>query len=506
MTGNVDHAVILGSGIGGLSAAAVLAPRFRHVTVLERDTPPSQAQVRRGVPQAAHFHGLVSHGCDLLDEILPSFGAQLIAKGATPAELLSQVHLEYFGSVLKQVPIGLDVILASRPFLEAHLRQRVKDLPNVTVTEGAEAVGLLASHRHNRITGVQVSGLREAGQQSLDCDLVVDATGRAGRGATWLAAQGWHGPAEKKTRIDIAYTSCHYRLPPDASGAGKVFLSATRPDRPRGMIFVAQENNQWVLSLYGHGKGHRPPSEPRAFDAYARELLPPEGRDVLDRCERVGDISTYRVPSTISRDYSSLRNLPHGLVAVGEAVSSINPLYGTGMTAAVAEALVLAECVDRGTTDLPRQYYCAIARTMRMTWLFAALADRTLPEVPGTMPAVRKILSHAFARFARAGSKDAYVATALVKILDMTMQPTGLLHPRLLVPVLRGGADVRGRRRAGPVLRGPGHDQITKLFRSYGLVGYLVWACRRGRSPAGWYRWVVAVKCRQSAKCAIDPL
>lgn len=52
-----DHAVVLGAGIGGLAAARVLADHYAQVTVIERDSLPATAAVRRGVPQGSHMHG-----------------------------------------------------------------------------------------------------------------------------------------------------------------------------------------------------------------------------------------------------------------------------------------------------------------------------------------------------------------------------------------------------------------------------------------------------------------
>ena len=48
------QAVVIGAGIGGLTAAGALADRFDQVVVLERDTLPSEPTHRAGTPQARH--------------------------------------------------------------------------------------------------------------------------------------------------------------------------------------------------------------------------------------------------------------------------------------------------------------------------------------------------------------------------------------------------------------------------------------------------------------------
>ncbi|HTQ79075.1 MAG TPA: FAD-dependent oxidoreductase, partial [Thermoanaerobaculia bacterium] len=48
MQGQSGHAVVLGSGVAGLLAAAALAARGRRVTVVERDPLPDPAAPRQG--------------------------------------------------------------------------------------------------------------------------------------------------------------------------------------------------------------------------------------------------------------------------------------------------------------------------------------------------------------------------------------------------------------------------------------------------------------------------
>ena len=59
-------AIVIGAGIGGLTAAGVLAPYFRHVLILERDVLTPAAQARLGVPQGRHPHGLLAGDTELM--------------------------------------------------------------------------------------------------------------------------------------------------------------------------------------------------------------------------------------------------------------------------------------------------------------------------------------------------------------------------------------------------------------------------------------------------------
>jgi glycine/D-amino acid oxidase-like deaminating enzyme len=46
------RAVVIGAGIGGLTAAAAIAPFFDHITVLDGDELPENAETRKQLPKA----------------------------------------------------------------------------------------------------------------------------------------------------------------------------------------------------------------------------------------------------------------------------------------------------------------------------------------------------------------------------------------------------------------------------------------------------------------------
>ena len=80
------RAVVVGAGIGGLSAARVLAGYFEQVDVLERDPLAAFAGSRSGTPQDRHPHGLLAGGIQALREIFPGFERDLAKSGAVPVE------------------------------------------------------------------------------------------------------------------------------------------------------------------------------------------------------------------------------------------------------------------------------------------------------------------------------------------------------------------------------------------------------------------------------------
>src|SRR5512134_3596424 len=72
-----SSAIVLGASMSGLLAARALSYHFEHVTVVERDVLSEGAEVRHGVPQAAHAHGLLASGYRVMDEYFPGLMDEL---------------------------------------------------------------------------------------------------------------------------------------------------------------------------------------------------------------------------------------------------------------------------------------------------------------------------------------------------------------------------------------------------------------------------------------------
>jgi flavin-dependent dehydrogenase len=65
-----EKAAVVGSGMGGLVTARVLADHFESVVLIDRDSIPEKPVIRAGVPQGNHFHGILPGGLNVFDEEL----------------------------------------------------------------------------------------------------------------------------------------------------------------------------------------------------------------------------------------------------------------------------------------------------------------------------------------------------------------------------------------------------------------------------------------------------
>ena len=449
-----DRAVVLGASMAGLLAARVLADAYAQVTVIDRDELSETPMHRRGVPHGRHIHGLLARGQQALEELFPGLTAELVAHGVPTGDMLADTRLYLSGHRLRQAHTGLVVLCASRPVLEGHVRARVRALPNLIFLDRCDIVGLAATPDGRRVAGVRV--LRRAdgsAERVLGADLVVDATGRGSRTPVWLEALGYSRPQEDQVRIGLGYATRTYRLPPDALGGDLAVLQAATPQHPRTGALQVLEGDRWLLTLGGI-LGDHPPTDPDGFLDFARSLQFPDIYQTVRDAEPLDDPVPFRFPASVRYRYERLDRFPDGLLVVGDAVSSFNPVYGQGMSVAALEALALRRHLGRGLQPQPRRFFHDLARVVDVPWDMAAGGDLVFPGVQGRRTLKGRLVNAYIARLHAAAAHDANLANAFVKVAGLVAPPQSLLRPGVALRVLRAGArPVAATRRAAPTPR-----------------------------------------------------
>ncbi|MCV7031156.1 FAD-dependent oxidoreductase [Mycobacterium sherrisii] len=440
-----QQAIVIGGSISGLLAARVLADYYESVVVLERDVLPDGPQTRRGVPQGAHVHVALARCSQILGELFPGLLDQLIAHGV-PVWAdgdLSKLYLSIGGHRLARIgrlrhPAANTAYYPSRAILEFLIRQRVRGLSNVTIRDQREAIDVESSS--NRITGVRMANRDGSGEATLLADLVVDATGRGSRTPVFLEKLGYGRPLEEELVVRLSYTSLNLRLPAGALTT-KFFALYPEPGRLRGFALAGYENNNWTLTLNSI-MGQQLPGTHTEILTFLEDLAPADVLEAVRSAETVGELSRYHVPSNRWRRYDKMRRMPNGLLVVGDAICSFNPIYGQGMTVAALESLVLHHCLRGGDQDLARRFFHDSAKNIGVAWRTAVGADLAIPEVPGFRPVSTRIVNAYLDRVLTAAQTDAVVAERFLSVIGLTEPPTNLLRPevifRIIKPVRQG--------------------------------------------------------------------
>lgn len=424
-----EHAVVLGAGIAGLLAARVLTETYDAVTVVERDTLPAVGEHRKGVPHGRHLHGLHPRGREILEDLFAGFTGELVAGGAEVGDVLANVRWQLSGHTFAQAEVGLPGVCCSRPFLEGMLRARVVALPRVTLLERCAVAGLVTTPDAARVTGVRFGGCLAA-SVPLEADLVVDTTGRGSRTPAWLAEWGYPAPPVQRVEIGLGYASAVVRLRPGALGSDMLVITARTPGNLHAGVLAAQEGGRHIVTLSALC-GERPPTDPDGFRAFAHTLPTPDIGAALDGAELLESPVPFRFPASVRHRYERLHRFPAGLLVLGDALCSFNPVYGQGMTVAATQAIALRRLLATGPPD-PRRYFRATARTIEAPWQIAVGGDLAFPQVPGHRPARVRLVNAYLPRLHAAAAFDPTLGEAFLRVLGLLDPPPTLLRPHVL--------------------------------------------------------------------------
>ncbi|MBK6016246.1 NAD(P)/FAD-dependent oxidoreductase [Streptomyces sp. MBT53] len=436
-------ALVLGGGMAGLLAARVLNDHADDVIVLEPDDiEPDRPRQRRGVPQSAHAHILLGRGRQILDDLFPGLFDEMIGDGA---ELLDfERDGGWYADGLRRVAVpGDDMLSMTRPFLEWHLCRAVLALPRVRSLR-ARVAGL--TFTAGRVDGVRIARVDDSGaggpdgSERLAADLVVDATGRSSRLGDWLREGGFEAPPRRRVGSDIGYATCLFRREPGQRLAGVRAAHSTRTLRsgkPGASSLSPVEDGRWIALTTGFADD-RPG---RCYDEFVARCLAdvPPMRELVRDCEPLGDVAVYRFPASVRRDFHLLERFPAGLVALGDAVASFNPVYGQGMTAAALHAEALDQWL-RSAPDLRRPagpYFRKVTAVVDNAWKTSAEQDLLLPHVAGKLTVSQKAQLYVRDRLIDGCITDMEVHRMFLDVVNMRTGPQALRRPSILLRALR---------------------------------------------------------------------
>lgn len=439
---STGRAVVIGSSMGGLLAARVLAGHYREVLVIERDRLPSGPTHRTGVPQGHHAHGLLARGLQILESLFPGLTEQLYAAGAVHGDVGETVRWFHHGRYHPAVAVGMEGLAVSRVRLEHEVRERVRGLPEIVFREQSAVVALCPTADGRGVAGVRVRGNDER-EYELAADLVVDCSGRGSRMPAWLESLGFTAPPEERVPVNLGYATRVYQRERGDPRLDPAYVIASSPPAPETGVLLWQEHNHFIVTLGGYFGDH-PPTDDAGFLAFARRLPAPELAELIATSTPVSAIRPFRYPASARRRYEQLRAFPNNLLVFGDALCSFNPIYGQGIAACALQALALDQCVQRQGAARWRTFFRAAATVIDTPWQLAVGNDLRFSRIEAPRPLSSRVVNWYVKHVHAAAQADARIVGEFLRVVNLVVAPGRLFAPSVMWRVFTGS--LRSRR------------------------------------------------------------
>jgi 2-polyprenyl-6-methoxyphenol hydroxylase-like FAD-dependent oxidoreductase len=283
---------------------------------------------------------------------------------------------------------------------------------------------------------------------ALDADLVVDAMGRGARTPAFLERLGYGRPPERHSDAPATYASQFLRMPADLI-AERLMMVPPLPGKPGGLL-AAAEHDTWVLSVGHLGTEWAPPTNLAELLCVAERFTPPSIMTGLRTAEPIGDVAVFHHRGATWRRYDEMLRLPAGWLVVGDALCSLNPIHGQGMTIAALQALALREHLSTVDADgQPRRFFSAAARHIGPTWAANQMRDNPSPAGARDRGWSKRLTGWAARQALEAARNDVAFTEVFLRVNHLVDSPDRLRDPRLIARMIAANLWRRGLRRLG---------------------------------------------------------
>ena len=349
------HAAIIGGSVAGLAAGIALARRGWQATIVERDVSPSTEDGdeafllwdRRNVPQFRQPHAFSARSRNLLLEYIPEAVERMRLDGIDEVNLFKMLAPPEFWSDEDDAYAGL---WTRRPGFELALRRVAEYEPGLTILSPAAVAGLIADHDGDRLV---VTGMSLADGTTVDADVVLDCGGRRAPTPKWLASFGVDLPHESQD-CGAVYYSRYYRLS-EGSPLSLFGILGVREELERAnVIGFPGDHNTYGLAVFVQPDDQelKVLRQDWAWDAFFAALprvgawADPTNGTPLTSVQFMGEHQNVRWHPVVEG-----APLVHGLLQVGDALCTTNPMYGWGASMALTYSFAAVEAITAHPDD-----------------------------------------------------------------------------------------------------------------------------------------------------------
>ncbi|MGW4826348.1 NAD(P)/FAD-dependent oxidoreductase [Amycolatopsis japonica] len=436
-TPSLGTCVVIGAGVAGALTAATLAESAEEVILIERDRLTTTAGPRPGIPQSRFPHLLLPAGVRGLEALMPGVVDEMIASGAMRTRIPADVRILTPTGWLPQVVTDLWALACSRPLIDHHIRARAVREQRVTILDHTSVTGVVITG--GRVRGVTVKSAAGAEELHIPAAVVVDASGRRSATTAWLGAAGYSGPPAREVDAGVSYSARIYRSGPVRRQV--VCVQAAPPETMTFGIVVPVENGEHQVGI----GAMRPRTAPRTVEEFDHDLLGLRDQAIAEALPgtAAAQVRTFHPGASRWNRFDRWRRWPAGLVVLGDALCTLNPVYGQGMSVAVLQVMTLHKALhgESRTAGTLHRLRRDLSRTVKPAWILSSSEDQRFPGTRCRSSLSTKLMHRSIDHLLERAMTDHRLAGQLSEVLALTKPPKALLRPSVAVAALaRPGA------------------------------------------------------------------
>lgn len=428
-----NHALVIGGGFAGMLAAYMLSQHYQQVTIIERED--IAHQPRKRLPQQPHLHVLMQRGQVLLNQLMPGILQEMHAAGLPEVDWAQDTRWYGPFGAYPQYHSDVKTLTFSREILDKFMLARVQGQTNIKIICGTcDHIAI----KNNTAQSVHVRMINDR-ENIISADLVVEARGRNADSRQTLINAGYHLPEARIITTDIGYASCVYRRTAEnTSDFKQLYLQIRHGIRSRGVVVSAVDAERMVITALGIGKD-KPSRNRNEYLAFLASLHAADLQTFLARLQPDSDITLYRNLQNRHQQFGKCKHWPKRLIAIGDAVCLLNPVYGQGMTLAVRQVHCLQQTLlrikSKPNGKWEQAFQKKVDRINFVAWTMATTEDqRALPreDLSIMMRMMHRYLDSLF----NLAVKHENIHAVCVKVLHMIKHPIALFKPAIMLRVL----------------------------------------------------------------------
>ena len=157
------------------------------------------------------------------------------------------------------------------------------------------------------------------------------------------------------------------------------------PPSLRAAYLTPVDGGLWLATMYGRG-GDMAPRDVEGFVEWAKGLAHPIIHEKLKQAKAVSDFWTYKIPKGTWIRYDQTKRFPVGLIPMGEALTSFNPMYGQGISLSAGQAKALSSALGESPDQLSAAYFAGCQQINEVGWSVMETRDLEHSSTSGTRP------------------------------------------------------------------------------------------------------------------------